>query len=396
MLCERSLKSDIDDLVASIMPGVRYAVIDDAHTGEALGERISRALKTKSIRLKTRPIADQQTVDEIRNATQSADMLVAVGSGTISDLCKYASFLDNKPYIVFPTAASMNGYLSANASITVNGYKKTLQAHMPKAVFCDLSVIAATPSRLNKSGLGDSLARSTAQADWLLSHLLLGMEYKELPFELLRPLEPVMLENARGIAKGNPDAIKTLLETLLLSGLGMTFSGGSYPASQGEHMIAHAYEMIDHAQHRAGLSPKPSAGHTFHGEEIGVTALHMARLQQQLLRKTPVLQSLQFPEDMIRGVLGEAIGTEALGMYSRKRLHIERVALDDDRLRQIWPEVAARIEKIILPPETIKDALQAAEAPEIPEAIGWQRDDYNTALTHARFLRDRFTFLDLE
>ena len=36
-----------------------------------------------------------------------------------------------------------------------------------------------------RSGLGDSLCRATAQADWLLSHLLLDLPYRTMPFVLL-------------------------------------------------------------------------------------------------------------------------------------------------------------------------------------------------------------------
>ena len=32
------------------------------------------------------------------------DALIAIGSGTINDLCKYASAQDGKPYAVFATA----------------------------------------------------------------------------------------------------------------------------------------------------------------------------------------------------------------------------------------------------------------------------------------------------
>ena len=42
-----------------------------------------------------------------------------------------------------------------------------------------------------------------------------------------------------GIAKGDISAVELLMQVLLLSGLGMTIAGGSYPASQAEHMIAH-------------------------------------------------------------------------------------------------------------------------------------------------------------
>ena len=105
-------------------------------------------------------------------AYQPWQSLIAVGSGTINDLCKYAAHLDRKPYAVFGTAPSMNGYTSANAAITVNGLKKSLAATMPAGVFLDLAVLAAAPPRMIRSGLGDSLCRPTAQADWLLSHRL--------------------------------------------------------------------------------------------------------------------------------------------------------------------------------------------------------------------------------
>ena len=104
--------------------------------------------------------------------------LIAVGSGTINDLCKYASALDGKPYAVFATAPSMNGYTSVNAAITVEGHKKSLPAQAAAGVFFDLEVLAAAPVRLIRAGLGDSVCRCTAQADWLLAHLLLGRPYR--------------------------------------------------------------------------------------------------------------------------------------------------------------------------------------------------------------------------
>src|SRR5262249_15299422 len=154
----------------------------------------------------------------------------------------------------------------------------------------------AAPARLAKSGLGDALARPTAQADWLLSHLLLGTAYNALPFTLLAPLEPALHDQARGIAKGDSESIRLLLQTLLLSGLGMTIAGGSYPASQGEHMIAHAYHMLS----------REEAG-TLHGEEIGVTTLTMARLQEDLLHRPLILKSRKFPQAQIEQLFGPGI-----------------------------------------------------------------------------------------
>ena len=166
-------------------------------------------------------------------ATRGANALIAVGSGTINDLCKHAAAQDAKPYAVFATAPSMNGYTSTNAAITVGGHKKSLPARAAAGVFCDLEVMAAAPIRLIRAGLGDSLCRCTAQADWLLAHLLLDQPYREAPFALLAEDEPLLLAAAEALARREPEAVGHLVRTLLLSGFGMTLCGSSAPASQG-------------------------------------------------------------------------------------------------------------------------------------------------------------------
>lgn len=108
MMASRSLRHDIDELVATVLPPMKIAVVDDVNTGAALGEQVMRALKGKfaavHVRLPSPPKADDATVELIRAQSKGCGALVAVGAGTINDLCKYAAFLDKKPYIVFPTS----------------------------------------------------------------------------------------------------------------------------------------------------------------------------------------------------------------------------------------------------------------------------------------------------
>jgi glycerol-1-phosphate dehydrogenase [NAD(P)+] len=388
-----SLRFDIDELVAEVLPPSRIAIVDDSNTAEAFGDHVFKALKSRfsatHITLKAGTSATSEACDEIAQRAHGCDAYVAVGSGTISDLCKYVSHKENKPYLVFPTAASMNGYVSANASISEDGYKQTLPAHMPKAVFCDFSVIAAAPARLSKSGLGDCLARPTAQTDWLMSHLLLDTSYNETPFTLLEPLEAQLFDSARGVASGDMASIECLMQLLLLSGFGMTIAGGSYPASQGEHMIAHTYEML--AQHRTMGNPLPP----LHGEEIGVTSLAMAHLQQRILTSKPRLQELSFPMEGIAAEFGSHTATQAKKAYWKKREHIEEARLDQGAIVSRWDEIASKLEKILLSPAKIESILKAASAPTQIEHLKWDTTLYGTATAHARFLRDRFTFLDL-
>lgn len=381
IICEPSLRHDFDDLAAGVLSVSKIAIVDDHHTAEAAGELVFSALKSRftaiHLTLPKHPKASMDNVAWLRQQTSHCDALVAVGSGTINDLCKYTAALDNKPYIVFPTAASMNGYLSANASISESGYKNTFKARMPVGVFCDIGIIAFAPSRLNKSGFGDSLARPTAQADWLLSHLLLNTPYTPVPFALLSPFEPELLSHARGIAKGDMHSTLLLTKTLLLSGLGMTIAGGSYPASQGEHLIAHAYEMLEDTP-------------TLHGEQIGITTLFMAQQQEQLLRNRPTVRKDNISLDNMYTLFGEYTANKAKKEFSEKFLAMQECMIND------WDTIAGQIEPVTLPTSQIKAALEAAEAPSHITAIGWDETQYQQAIAHARYLRNRFTFLDLQ
>lgn len=391
----RSLRHDIDDLAAMALPASRLAVVDDASTALALGNHVFKALKSRfavtHITLADGITASRRAADDIQQRASGCDAYVAVGSGSINDLCKYVSHREGKPYIVFPTAASMNGYASANASISEEGFKHSMPAHLPKAVFCDYAVIAAAPARLSISGLGDSIARPTAQSDWLLSHLLLGTAYSEAPFELLSSLEPHVFEQARGVASGDTASIELLLQLLLLSGFGMTMAGGSYPASQGEHMIAHAYEMLPHKKMGQHKTPH----RTLHGEEIAVTALAMAQRQSERLRRPPALQPRRFPQDRIAQHFGIIIAGEAKTAYHVKSERMEAASLSDDMLKARWDEIADILEKVMLPPAQMQAILKAAGASVHPEDLQWQPEDYALATGCARFLRDRFTFLDM-
>ena len=165
--------------------------------GRGSNARSRASDQVTSVILPEHPHADDATVEGLHAATAAADVLVAVGSGTINDLCKYVSAQDGKPYVVYGTAPSMNGYVSVNAAITVGGLKKSLAAQAPLGVFLDLSILAAAPPRMIRSGLGDSLCRPTAQADWLLAHLLFDHPYRRMPFVLLEEDESALLARRR-------------------------------------------------------------------------------------------------------------------------------------------------------------------------------------------------------
>lgn len=386
LVIEDSLAGHEADLVAALGFGRNVAVVSDLVTYAALGERIERALAgtfaVQSVIVRA-PHADVATVQRLSAAVAGADAVIAVGSGTINDLCKMAAFERGIPQAVFATAASMNGYTSVSASIVADGIKRSFRTRTPVGAFFDLDVIARAPIAMTRAGLGDSMARSTAQADWLLSHLLLGRPYREAPFALLAADEDVLMREPAALAAGDRTALRALVRTLVLSGFGMTLCNGSYPASQGEHLLGHYLELIHPLD-------------VLHGAQIGVCTLVMAALQQRMLDGgPPVLRASTITLDQLVASYGERTGSACWDEYSRKRLDAESAEALTARLAVAWDAIRARIASVSVGAARITAMLTALGAATVPTALGYSDDEMARAVRNAHVLRDRYTFLDL-
>jgi glycerol-1-phosphate dehydrogenase [NAD(P)+] len=375
------------ELVEALDIGRTFAVICDTNTYDVLGRRVCAALDAPPTIL-GHPHADIETVQRVVASLPPVDAIITVGSGTLNDLSKMVAFERKIPQLVFATAPSMNGYTSVSASITSDGLKRSYRVNTPVAAFFDLGVLAAAPARLIRAGLGDSVCRPTAQADWLLSHLLLDREYREVPFALLAPDEAVLLAQAPALLGGDLTAMRHLARTLVLSGFGMTLAGGSFPASQGEHLISHYLEMM--APHDQPIG--------YHGEQIGVCTLEMARLQQRILERerAPVLRPSMLTRADLVAHYGPTIGEGCWREYEGKRFNVARTAELNDRLATQWDSIRTRISRVTVRADRIERVLASADAARTPDALGIPEPLFAAARTHAREIRNRYTFLDVE
>lgn len=367
-----------------------YAIVSDPLTRAVLGQRVERALASTAavipIHLGDRPHADMATAEALIRQTSPAASLIAVGSGTINDLCKFAAARQNKRCAVFATAPSMNGYTSVNAAISEHGLKKSLAAVAPEGVFMDLKVLAEAPVRMIRSGLGDSVCRSTAQADWLLSHFIFNDVYRQAPFDLLADDEEALFAEPEALLGGDLEAMRRLARTLVLSGFGMTICGGSYPASQGEHLISHTLEM----------RPPPGWPEPFHGEQIAVTTCVMARLQERILNgPRPRLSPSKATKTSLLEYFGNETGTACWNEFQLKRATAARAEQINTRLERNWAEIQETISKICIAPDRIAATLSRAGAPVSFTDIGLSREFFASAIVHAREIRNRYTFLDI-
>lgn len=383
-----SLVGQEHELVRDLDFGRRLAVVSDKTTHGVLGARIERALSSlggvHSIILEAGVHPDGTAVDQVRSATKDADALIAVGSGSINDICKYAGALESKPYAVFATAPSMNGYTSYNAAITLHGHKLSLPAQAPRGAFFDLSILSAAPLRLIRAGLGDSLCRTTAEADWLLAHELFGKPFRQLPYDLLADDETQLFDNAAGLVAGDLEVMERLVRTLVLAGFGTAIVGNSQPASQGEHLISHYIDMF-------GDASRPLV---YHGEQVGVTTLSMVRLQERMLADRPRLQPDATSLEELQAKYGDQLGASCWAEFDKKRITVAEAERLNDLIASRWADIRDRIQSILLSAERLRGVLRAVGADLEPEAIHITRAFYESALLNCREIRDRYTFLD--
>ena len=389
---EPSLDGREVELVAALELGERLAVISDTNTFAVLGERVERALASRfavqRLTLDRDTHAEPPTIARVLQALEPGiDAIVTVGSGTLNDLCKMVALQRGCPQVVFATAPSMNGYTSLSASISDGGLKRSIRAATPVGVFFDLAVVAAAPPRLIQAGLGDSLCRPTAQADWLLAHLVFDRPYREAPFALLAADEHALLGQSRALVAGDLEVMRHLVRTLVLSGFGMTICGGSFPASQGEHLISHYIDMMR----------PPDVAERFHGEQIAVTAVAMAELQDRILglAAAPVLRPTAIDRDAVVAHFGPLQGDACWRELEQKLLDRDATDAVNARLARDWDAIRDRIAGVTLGAPRMIEILAAAGAPTTGAALGWPAQLFASALGHARELRDRYTFLDL-
>jgi len=390
---EPSLAGMEADLVAARHPGKRLTVVHDPFTRKALGERVFAALKAAGLPADElvweNARCSTDGVAELGTLTEGAEALIAVGSGTVSDSAKYATFLDGREYSVFATSP-MNAYTTPTASVSDGGMKTSLTCHSAKGVFFDLEVLARCPQRLVAAAFADVVCRTTAQVDWLLSHLLFGTAYKDVPYTLLQRDEDHLIEKAGAIQKGDPDALATLTRVSAIMGLSTSFTGTTHVGSMAEHMISHTIDMF--AAAHDGKHPGTS-----HGEQVGVATLTMSRLQNAILRAEapPVVRPTVIPEGRLKATYGEDMAGTMITATARKALDEAGAARLNALLDERWDEIRGTLIAVMRPFEELDAAMAAAGCQRTGTELGLSEAFYGQAVRDARFIRDRYSMLDL-
>jgi glycerol-1-phosphate dehydrogenase [NAD(P)+] len=393
-------KGVVDDLV-EFLDQRRWShvvLVSDVNTDEAfanvVANRLNRAgydLRRVSFPQHQGLLADASAVDNVRAilSSETDDVAVAVGSGTLNDITRYATFAEGTPYVSVPTAASMDGYASAVAAMQFGGMKVSYPTHAPVAIFAELDVVVAAPPAMTSWGLDDLLGKATAHFDWLLSNAVTGEPFCPVVEDrVLRPLN-LCLDQPETLLAGDEPGIRTLLSGLIESGVAMAMIGSSRPASGAEHHASHFWDLLAYR----GLRP-----HAPHGLQVG----YATRLMMDLQRR-----ALDYLDDEMTTLLGQDPGDDEktwLGTQSNSdsvsEVRTQKQAMFANHAAAWPPEafvlnaVRGRLEAVVAGFEKVTAALDAAAIPATTGFMGIDGPMLSATLRYANRLRSRFTTLD--
>lgn len=318
----------LEELVQGLMPfkGGKLLVITDGNTYDIFGGSVIARLEKEGFQLKsfTYPkgnhdlIPDEHAIGRLLiELEQETALLLAVGSGVLNDLARIVASRANKPFAIAGTAPSMDGYASVVSPLIVEGKKLTFPGKYPYAIFADTSIMKNAPMVMIRAGYGDVLGKLTALADWQLSRIMEGEYYCETTARLVQNGVGKCIESTEGLAARDEEAIRHLIEALLLTGISMGLVGISRPASGTEHQLAHYWEV---KAIEAGME------HPLHGNAVGTATVVTAMLYELAADLLPA--GIDYPSvGLVTGLL-EKIGAAV----SPKELGIDRALFADSLL----------------------------------------------------------------
>jgi glycerol-1-phosphate dehydrogenase [NAD(P)+] len=378
-----------------------FMMIADSNT-QPLAEMISAQLSSLRHTIFTFPHTAEATEESVKQieAALPADVkgLLAVGSGSITDCTRLVSHKAGLPFAAFPTAASMDGYLSWGAPVLVEGYKRTYPAQSPAAVIADTDIFASAPSELTLAGFGDVLGKYTSLADWKMGHLLLGEYWCPAIASSVEQALSECVDIADQLASDAVAAAQAVMHALLVTGHAMICVGNSRPASGAEHHISHYWEM------RALAENQPVR---YHGAQVGVACVLSAAIYEALLMRERLLEKpfewagrQEFLTDSVirqaQVSAGFAKDAAARVIADNPHKQVEKATqMSFEQINAWWAQCRNVLERRIPNPNALVATLRRAGAPATPRDLGVSPDWVYDAIVYARELRPILTILDV-
>lgn len=329
-------------------------------------------------------VATTEHVEEIEKMIDGRDISVlSVGTGSVNDTCRLASARKDKLLCIFATAPSMDGFASYGAPIVNGVFKSSYSAKSPEVIIGDTKILAAAPTELKSAGFGDMVAKYIGLIDWRVSSLLTGEYYCEKVAALTRDAVDELMSLADRVTAEDEHTAGKIFEALLKTGIGMSFTQNSRPASGSEHIIAHLIECVELLENKIP---------NFHGDDVGVCTLEMLKYYGELAER----KSIETSDDVVDwddvysfyGVMAEDV----------RKLNTPDTCTDEvdkEVLKARWNEITDII-RGVPSYEECKAAMIKAGCKITVDDIGKDKTLFDNCVKYSPYMRRRLTLLRLK
>ena len=389
----------------SLWPDGTAVIVADENTWRAAGQSVADFLRETGIPqdepvifpAEPRLHADDRHSQNLRERI-AGKVAIAVGGGTINDICKLATeYAGNHGYLCVATAASVDGFTSYGAAMTVHGFKKTMPCAAPMAILADTGVVGSAPDELTASGYADLAAKIPAGADWFIADQLGEHPMAPDVWQLVQPELRDWLSDPEGLRDKRPEPLRKLFKGLAMTGFAVRFSRGSRAASGAAGRRSHGAAVEGRRQD--GLEPS-------HGFKVAIGTLMTTALMTETFALDPEEIAVRAahhhgPSHAERGAMIDACLAGSAFHADTRRIALDKLLTGGDlavRRAAIitgWETMRTKVMDQLIPFDELKRRFAVLGAPTEPAHIGASRESLCRAVIVAAMIRKRYTILDL-
>lgn len=387
---------------AKMYKATKAFIVADVNTYPIAGEKIEKMLQEAGIPsahhiYKERRLEpDERAVGSLMmHYDGKCDLIVAIGSGVINDICKLFAYLTKTPYIIVASAAFMDGYAASSSTMPRDKIKTTIPSKCPEVIIGDLDILTGAPKHMAAAGLGDMMAKYISICEWRLSNLINGEYYCDRVAEFTRQSRDACVEGAEGLMKQDHESMKKLFTGLINCGKAIDYSGVSRPGGGVEHYFCQICDM------RALEFGTPMASH---GVQCALGTLYAIKCYQKLKEITPdkekalnYAKNFDFNDwsEQLRSFIGKGAENMISLEYKEKKYCPEKHAKRLEVILANWDEILRIIDEELPSAEEFEKLLKSLNLPTSLQDIGIENEKLPMTLKCTKDIRDKYVLTRL-
>ena len=319
-----------------------------------------------------------EQVREVEALLEGKDGVLAVGTGSVNDICRVASYRKGKQFAIFATAPSMDGFASDSAPIIENNFKTSIPCEQPAVILADTKILAAAPAELKAAGFGDMVAKYIGIVDWQVARLVIDEYYCPSIAKITMRGTTRVMEQYAAIQRNDEAAVSSIMEGLILTGLAMKLAGCSRPASGAEHVVSHYWEC-----HKLTNNVWPG----YHGDKVGVASLLLLRAYRNIANRVLTVDPVADPTDWsaVYAAYDKSLRADVARLNSPTITDL----VDPARLKACWPQIREIIQTVLPDPTEMERMMRIAGCAITPADVHVDKELLENGLRYHPYMRYR-------